>query len=889
MAGSMVSASTGAVNSLLGKLATLMGEEYAKLKGVRKEVASLEEEFKSMQAFLEHLAGMDELHPQAKEWKKQVTGMSYDIEDCIDDFMHRLGRNDASAGFVKKTARVLKKLRARHQIASKIQEIKVRVKEVNERRMRYWLDDCNPKHSSVVADPRVLAIYKEAAGLVGIDGPREELVNLLMGEEQELKVASIVGFGGLGKTTLANQVYSQIKEQFECRAFVSVSQKPDIPKLLRKILLETNGPASSHTNELDDLNNVKEHLRNKRYFIVIDDLWDSLAWDAISCAFPENNNSSRILTTTRIYSVAIACCSSSKKYVYQMKSLNDEHSRRLFFGRIFGTQEICPTTFEDLSADILKKCGGLPLAIISIASLLAGQPKTKWEYVRKSLGFLFEGNITLKGMEQILDLSYKHLPNHLKTCLLYLGIYPEDHIIVRDDLVWQWVSEGFANNMHGLDAEEVAGSYINELIKHEHDSTLLDLIRLKCVEENFIDVIDDPRATIELYKETRRVSLRYADAGGGVIPTTMNGSLSQVRSVAVVGDFLPSFTGFKYVRVLFIETDWGQKLDITGMCGLFLLRYLSIRTWSQLELPNQLCGLQYLETLVLTSYMRVVYIPSDIVQLSRLLHLIVPEGAIFQGKIESLKSLRTLRGFETSSSSLDSIKSLGELTNLRYLELRCIRDDMDNVVIDVLHSSVERLFGSNNLKRFRMDNIRAPFCFSRLRRFPQHIQMLNLSGVCLHGIPKGIAQLHDLHNLTLTLSEVVSKDDDIGILAGLPSLVCLGLIIKQVPEEKVVISGTDLAFPALKELQLVCPYPFLAFEAGALPRLQKLFLHLTAVAWEDAVKWLEPVAAEHLPAGLKQITVHCGEFASDEATRSALRSVFNTHHPGVRLSFYGEY
>ncbi|KAL6641750.1 hypothetical protein ACP70R_019931 [Stipagrostis hirtigluma subsp. patula] len=903
MVGSMVSASTGAVNSLLGKLATLMGDEFAKLKGVRKEVASLEVEFKSMQAFLEQLAGMDELDPQAQEWKNQVKGMSYDIEDCIDNFMHHLGKNDVSTGFVKKTARLLKKLRARHQIASKIQEIKIRVKEVSERRQRYWLDDCNPKPSPVVADPRVLAIYKEAAGLVGIDGPREELVKLLMGEEKELKVASIVGFGGLGKTTLANQVYCQIKEQFECRAFVSVSQKPDIPKLLRKILLQTNGRASSHTNELDDINNLKEHLRNRRYFIVIDDLWELSAWEAISCAFPENNNCSRVLTTTRICSVAEDCCASSKKYVYHMKSLNGEHSRRLFFGRIFGTQEPCPTTLEGISADILKKCGGLPLAIISIASLLVGQPKTTWEYVRKSLGFLFEGNITLKGMEQILDLSYKHLPNHLKTCLLYLGIYPEDHIIDRDDLVWQWVSEGFARNMHGLDAEEVAGRYFNELINmsmiqpvqtDKNDEVLscrvhdimLDLIRLKCAEENFIDVIDYSGATIELHKQTHRVSLHCADARGGVIPTTMNGSLSQVRSVVVITrDFLPSFTGFKYVRVLVIETHSTQEMDIAGMCELFLLRYLKIvtRNSGRFKLPNQLWDLQYLETMIL-ELLSSLYIPSDIVHLRRLLHLIVPGGAIFLGKIDSLKSLLSLQGFDVSRSSLDSIKFLGELTNLRYLELQRMRTGLDNVVIDVLHSSVERLFGSNSLKRFVMDNYARPFCFSGLHRFPRHIQMLNLSDVCLPRIPKGIGQLHDLHNLTLRVSELVSKDDDIGILAGLPSLVFLALKIKQVPEVKMVISGTDLAF--IKYLHLVCPKPFLVLEAGAMPRLQELSLHLTAVAWEDAIKWLEPVGIEHLPASLKTFTPHCCNGCADEATKSAMRSVFNTHHPGVDLSFY---
>ncbi|KAL6594268.1 hypothetical protein ACP70R_048461 [Stipagrostis hirtigluma subsp. patula] len=921
MAGTMVSASTGALNSLLGKLATLMSEEFAKLKGVRKEVACLEKEFKSMQAFLEHLAGMDELHPEAREWKSQVKDMSYDIEDCIDDFMHRLGKNDASTGFLKKIARRLKKLKERHQIANQIEQIKVRVKEVSERRQRYWfddcnlrpnprywLDDCNSEPNPVVADPRVLAIYKEASGLVGIDGPREELIKLLAVEEQELKVASIVGFGGLGKTTLANQVYCKLKGQFDCGAFVSVSRKPDILKLLNKILMAVKGSRSPHTGEFDVINCIKEYLREKRrYFIVIDDLWDSPTWDAIMCAFPENNNGSRVLTTTRIYSVAIACCCSSKKYVYQMEFLNSEHSRRLFFGRTFGTQETCQNTFEDISADILKKCGGLPLAIISIASLLAGQPKPKWEYVRNSLGFLFEGNISLKGMEKILDLSYKHLPHHLKTCLLYLGIYPEDYIIQRDDLVRKWVSEGFASNMHGRDAEVVAVNYFNELINMSmiqpvltdhndevlscrvHD-IMLDLIRAKCAEENFIDVINHPRHTVVPDKKIRRVSFHYAVKGDGVIPAAMDGSLSQVRSVVAVTreHFLPSFPIFKYVRVLFIETDSSQRIDLIGISGLYLLRYLSIRTRGQLELPNELCSLQYLETMDIShGFLEGLYIPSEIVHLHRLLHLIFPKGAVFQGKIDTLKSLRSLNGFDIQKSSLDSIKSLAELINLRDLRLCHSGNFTDKVVIDVLRSSVETLFCSNSLKSVSVSFYQQiPFCFSTSCRFPRHVQMLELRDLHLPMIPKGIAQLRDLHSLRLTVSKVVSEYDGIGILAGLPSLVYLTLEIKD-DAENMVIPGTDLAFPALKHLELLCPILFLDFEAGAMPRLQKLYLDLDAMPWEKTVEWLEPAGIEHLPAGLKTITLRCQDYSGKKATtKLALSNVFNRHHPGIDLVLY---
>ena len=137
-----VSASTGVMNSLLGKLTTLMGDEFLKLKGVRNKVASLHEEFSSMNALLVKLAGMDELDVQAKVWRDQVRDMSYDIEDCIDDFMHDLEVKGATSGFLKKTVERLKKLNVCHQIANKVKVIEARVLGVHEQRVMYKLDEC---------------------------------------------------------------------------------------------------------------------------------------------------------------------------------------------------------------------------------------------------------------------------------------------------------------------------------------------------------------------------------------------------------------------------------------------------------------------------------------------------------------------------------------------------------------------------------------------------------------------------------------------------------------------------------------------------------------------------------------------------------------------------
>lgn len=265
----MVSASTGAMNSLLGKVTTIMGEEFAKLKNLRKEVKFIRDELGSMKDALERLAYVDELDPQTKSWRNTLRELSYDIEDIIDDFMQNVGDKEKNRGFVRKTIRRLKTLRARHQISRQIGEIKKLVLEASDRHNRYALDKIIPPSSNVVAiDPRVKTLYEKAANLVGMEGPKNELVDWLIYEEKQLKVVSIVGFGGLGKTTLANEVHCRLSE-FDIAAFVPVSQKPSIPHLLHSLLSQLGAEPSIHACESHLIDKLREVLRTKRYIFLI--------------------------------------------------------------------------------------------------------------------------------------------------------------------------------------------------------------------------------------------------------------------------------------------------------------------------------------------------------------------------------------------------------------------------------------------------------------------------------------------------------------------------------------------------------------------------------------------------------------------------------------------
>ncbi|XBI14233.1 hypothetical protein VPH35_140849 [Triticum aestivum] len=329
-------------------------------------------------------------------------------------------------------------------------------------------------------DPRLKAVYRDVTELlVGIEGIRDELTSkLLDGDEmskQQLKTLSIVGFGGLGKTTLARAVYHKIRVQFSCGVFVSVSRNPDITKIFKKLLYGLDSRKFSNINEAvrDNeqlINELRAFLQDKRYLIVIDDIWGEDAWEIIKCAFSKSDLGSRVITTTRTNSISEACCPFSSDIIHEMKSLDNDESKRLFYKRIFPQGSECPAELEEVSREILKKCGGVPLAIVTIASRLAGndqhiKPKYQWDNILSSIGRGLAEGRTTKDMQRILSFSYYDLPSHLKTCFLYLSIFPEDFFVHRDMLIWRWIAEGFIQGgEQEISLFEVGETYYNELI-----------------------------------------------------------------------------------------------------------------------------------------------------------------------------------------------------------------------------------------------------------------------------------------------------------------------------------------------------------------------------------------------------------------------------------------
>lgn len=244
---------TGPVASVATKLLQVIHGEYKLQKDVKKQAQSVSEEMESMGTFLREVDDVPwyQLHGQAKNWAREVRDKSYDLEDVLDTFLvhtevHQLPGHSRLNRALKKMGNLFAKVKARHDIAGDMQDIMKQIVELSERRKRYKTNETLvSKNDAATTDPRLPALYKKSSQLVGIDEPREELIKMLSVSEDNMsddkvKTVSIVGPGGLGKTTLARAVYDKVSLKYDCYAFVQVGQTTDRNKVLRDILIDLN-------------------------------------------------------------------------------------------------------------------------------------------------------------------------------------------------------------------------------------------------------------------------------------------------------------------------------------------------------------------------------------------------------------------------------------------------------------------------------------------------------------------------------------------------------------------------------------------------------------------------------------------------------------------------
>ncbi|KAE8801574.1 disease resistance protein RPM1 [Hordeum vulgare] len=794
----VVSAGGGAINILLCKLGTVLIEEAQLLGGIRGELQYMKDELESMAAFLQDLAEGGNRRKQVKIWMKQVREVAYDVEDCVDDFTYHLGSTTSGsglAGLFHRCIRFLQTVRVRRQIAKRIQELKARATSISDRNSRYGGNHlisgaegntfaAQPALSNITSlDIRTPTLFPEITKLVGIEARQSNLVNW----------------------DILRQIIQPVDRN---------GPEPTVDPL--------KGIEEWNVEQL--ANKLRGHLEDKRYLIVLDDIWTISAWEGIQFSLPNSHTGSRIIVTTRMKTVAQACCLHEYDRAYEIEPLTGCESSELFFGRIFGNRENCPTALKNISEKILGKCGGIPLAIVSIAGLLASTSVysyDRWEKIYNSLGLELETSPWIEKLKKILELSYNDLPYHLKTCFLYLSTYPEDHKVRRKSLLRRWIAERFVSEKRGLSALEVAEKYFDEFLNRSivhpvemsfdgkvktfrvHD-IMLEIIVSKSIDENFITLMGEQH-TLAPQEKIRRLSIHG-----------------------------------------------GRHLKKLGT--------LDVRDTAIKHLPPCITNLPNLSNLLGG---RRAYNYSGLYPISDFWGMHIPN------KLGNLEMLTTLAQIEITDSTSHYISELGKLSQFRKLGVMMFLDDDMNWMS--LIAAISKLSSClQSLLIWRPDGIMNFRILDTLSRPPMFLKSINFRGK-LPQLPEWIGLLANLTELTLRATELESEKH-LKVLSQLPSLLYLRLHHGAYTGRALTFSASEFPTLILLTIHLAVYQALnLRFEEGTTPKLHRLelsFFENASIRQPSGINFL---------ANLQEVLVHADpsdnsedmvRYLMDEASRN---------------------
>lgn len=613
---------------------------------------------------------------------------------------------------------------------------------------------------------------------------------------------------------------------------------------------------------------------------------------------PKVKNGSKIIVTTRFQAVAKACNQNEKSdKVHTIKTL-DSREAAILFERVVSESRITKAGQKKKNEKppdrIWEICGGLPLAIVAMAGHVACNPhrtRKKWNDVCKSLfpdtldtrfGKHQSDTPNPEEVTKILNYCYNDLPADVKTCSLYLSIFPKGFKISRKRLTRRWVAEGFVSEKQGLSEEDVAEAYFNHLIRRKiirpvehsingkvktcqvHDM-VLEYIVSKSNEENLTTVIGGHWLVPMHSNKVRRLSLQSIDPNHAKAVEKMN--LSRLRSLSVFGSLsqLPSHS-FKIglVQVLDLEgcTGFEQK-HIKEISKLLLLKYLSLRRTDIDKIPQNIGKLQYLETLDIRET-NVEQLPQSIGQLNRMINILGGNKITRKGlkladdiKNETMKALRILSGIEIVEGST-ILADPHNFTGLKKLVIYKLGIYKDKDFEDLL-SAIQYL-GGYSLRSLTIDDECSDFfaLLGSISTPPKNLHALELSGRLLK-LPDWISVLNDLNKLTLSVTAL--RTDTFELLKNLPHLFSLTFSLRAekyhtelvaiLERNKLFSDGVIVilqdGFQSLKLLRFSAPIlPLLSFSENAMPKLERLELRFRMLEGLLGMENLKSLQEVHL-------------------------------------------
>ncbi|KAF7092321.1 hypothetical protein CFC21_094818 [Triticum aestivum] len=939
---------------IFGNLNTKLkkGKDLRKALARNKEWIRTEMELLSLQVGAGH--GLSEEENDRSEawhvWAQKIRELKYEIEDCIVSYEGRVTCKSDAPWYRRKLHPAMT-LSTRTRYAKKIAEFRERVSGLVLQR------DAHVQSTAAVNAALATCqatIYTKPKNIVGISRSKNALLELLdlqavaegqpeivevvqvqseivqvaegqpevverEADDQKLKVVSVVGFAGLGKTTLVESVFQSydITQRFPRRAWVVASSHEKTRDLLVDIINQLNLAETIKPNSIQPQDILAEKLytclqNGPRYFVVIDDLATEVhEWDAIKSAFPTEGADGRIIVTTRIQSMATRC-SSNGGCVHQMQALDMTDSKTLFLKEVFGdTCTSCTPDFETGLKRILKKCEGWPVALLDIAHLVKrshGTPTgADCRNICAELGSHLDCHQTrdLARTRQVIvdcfcfNISKKD-DERLRTCLLYASIYQKFDRTKWKSLLRRLSAEG--NSITPTQFEEllakgensVARDQIEELfnrcIIHRRDirqnsrvksyqigPVLLEFMICKQACRNFITLIENGQR--QPYCGKKDSAVRQLYLSGKTARAVEEDRLSSIRSLTISdhdGEELVDFEKCKMLRVLDVENcKKVEDTDLQKICKLLYLNYLNLRGTNVKTLPSKAAKLHYLQILDMRETSANIELPMEVLILGQLVHLfgrfkLPPElskvgtGHTLVKLLERESKLKTFAGFVLDGcNGFQHIMSA--ITTLRKVKFWS-RSTQGNKLVQCLVPSLQKRFTEDSA----LDSLSIDFGNDSIDFLDSLQGPCALESIKLHG---KLTRLPDFFLKggflvrELQLSKTGLSCEDLSDLQQLDLL----LYLKLDEDSLVFVNGTFTfqsdGFKSLKGLCFETPkLPKIEVMEGAMPVLESLQLFSQNIQGLDvsAIKSLHHLKEVTLRSSVDAQTMR---FWEDEAKK----------------------